>query len=84
MSGRTPFNASNPDDLLNAHLNATPPKLLSCSGATRDLSSLVTRMMSKDPEQRPQTMNDFISEFRRIGMFRAGKHPKGMIGDKDI
>ena len=84
MSGRTPFNASNPDDLLNRHLTATPPNLLSCSGATRDLANLVTRMMAKDPEQRPPNMNAFLKEFKRIGMFRAGKHPKGMVGDKDI
>ncbi|MEM9409641.1 MAG: serine/threonine-protein kinase [Planctomycetota bacterium] len=84
MSGRTPFNASNPDDLLNRHLNTTPPSLLSCSGATRDLSDLVLRMMEKNPANRPPTMNAFITEFQRIGMFRAGKHPKGMVGDQDI
>ncbi len=84
MSGRTPFNAANPDDLLNKHLSATVPNLLSCSGATRDLSNLVMRMMDKNPDNRPQTLNDFMKEFQRIGMFRAGKHPKGMVGDKDI
>ena len=84
MSGRTPFNASNPDELLKAHLTAIPPKLISCSGATRGLSDLVGRMMSKNPDDRPELMHDFIQEFRRIGMFRAGKHPKGMVGDKDI
>lgn len=84
MSGRTPFNASNPDDLLNRHLSAPIPSLLGCSGATRELTALVARMMDKDPDKRPSTMNEFITEFKRIGMFRAGKHPKGLVGDKDI
>lgn len=84
MSGRTPFNASNPDDLLNRHLNTAPPNLLSCSGATRDLASLVIRMMDKDPANRPPNMHAFLEEFQRIGMFRAGKHPKGMVGDDNI
>jgi serine/threonine-protein kinase len=84
MSGRTPYNASNPDELLQSHISAPIPNLLSCSGATRDLSALVIRMMAKNPDDRPKYMNDFISEFKRIGMFRAGKHPKGMVGDKDI
>ncbi len=84
MSGRTPFNAANPDDLLNRHLNTPPPNLLSCSGATRDLAALVIRMMDKDPAKRPADLQVFLKEFQRIGMFRAGKHPKGMVGDQDI
>ena len=84
MSGRTPFNASNPDDLLSKHLSAQPPNLLSCSGATRDLNDLVMQMMEKDPARRPPDLESFLKVFKRIGMFRAGKHPKGMVGDKDI
>ena len=84
MSGRTPFNASNPDDLLSKHLSASPPNLISCSGATRDLNDLVMQMMEKDPARRPPDMESFMKVFKRIGMFRAGKHPKGMVGDKDI
>ena len=84
MAGRTPFNASNPDELLSKHLTATPPSMISCSGATRDLNDLVMRMMDKDPAKRPPAMKAFLQTFMRIGMFRAGKHPKGMIGDRDI
>jgi serine/threonine-protein kinase len=84
MSGRTPFNASNPDDLLARHLSAPVPSLLSCSPATEDLADLVMRMMDKEPERRPPTMDSFLKAFMRIGMFRAGKHPKGLVGDKDI
>lgn len=84
MSGRTPFNAANPDDLLNKHLSAPVPNLISCSGSTRDLNDLVSQMMDKDPANRPQDLQSFLKVFKRIGMFRAGKHPKGMVGDKDI
>jgi len=84
MSGRTPYNASNPDDLLGKHISAPVPNLISCSGATRDLNDLVMHMMAKDPDKRPPDMESFLNVFKRIGMFRAGKHPQGLVGDKDI
>ena len=81
LAGRTPFSASNPNDLLNRHLTAPPPNLLAVSGATRELSGLVSRMMAKSPDDRPQNMTDFLFEFSKVGVFRAGKRPAGLVRD---
>ena len=81
LAGRTPFSASNPDDLLNRHLFSPVPNLMAVSGATRELSKLIGRMMDKDPDKRPASMADFLHEFRTTGVFRAGKRPTGLLKD---
>ena len=83
LAGRAPYSATNPDDLLNKHLFAPIPNLLAVSGATTELAKLVGRMLSKEPDQRPQSMSEFIIEFSRTGVFRAGKRPTGLVKDVD-
>lgn len=75
MSGRTPFTANNPDELLSKHLYASPPSLMAVSGATEEMANLVSRMMAKKAEERPQSIDDFLYEFKNISIFRAGKRP---------
>ncbi|MCH2183373.1 MAG: serine/threonine protein kinase [Mariniblastus sp.] len=81
LAGRAPFTATNPDELLNKHLSAPVPNLLAVSGATRDLTGLVTRMMAKKPKDRPQSIQDFLFEFSGMAVFRAGKRPAGLLRD---
>jgi serine/threonine protein kinase len=76
LSGRTPFTAPNPDELLKCHLSSAPPNLVAISGATQKLANLVHKMMEKDPAKRPQSMLDFLGEFQMSGVFRPGKRPK--------
>ncbi|MCH2177888.1 MAG: serine/threonine protein kinase [Mariniblastus sp.] len=81
LAGRTPFSATNPNELLSKHLTAPPPNLLAVSSATRELSTLIGRMMAKSPSDRPQSMADFLFEFSKVGVFRAGKRPTGLVRD---
>ena len=81
LAGRSPYSATNPNELLNKHISAPVPNLLSVSGATRDLCDLVSRMMSKKPQDRPQTITDFMFEFSNMAVFRAGKRPVGLVRD---
>lgn len=76
MAKRTPFSGTSPDDLLNKHLHATPPSLEACSGATKEFSKMVTKMMAKDPEKRFQSMAEFLDAFSRTEIYRPGERPE--------
>ena len=78
LSGRAPFTANNPDELLQKHLRARPPSLQALSGATEQLAKLVYRMLEKDPDKRPQSMIEFLGEFQNLSVFRAGHRPTGL------
>lgn len=77
MSGKTPFTANTPDELLRKHLNATIPSLESCSDVTPEFADMVKRMMAKNPEDRFKSMTEFLSVFNKTRMFRPGKRPEG-------
>jgi serine/threonine protein kinase len=75
IAGKTPYTASNPDDLLRLHLTAPIPNL-AASGSTRELAALVSAMIAKDPAARPANMRDVILEIRKISIYRAGYRPE--------
>ena len=76
MSGKTPYNAASPEQLLSKHLSAPIPNLLAVSGASKDFAALVRTMLAKDPDKRIQTMRDFISELNKIQIYRHSHRPK--------
>jgi hypothetical protein len=39
-------------------------------------------MLAKKPEARPETMGDFIGEFKTVPVFRPGKGPSRMVKRK--
>ena len=77
LAGRTPYTASNPDDLLKKHLKSQVPSLESMSGASKDFSKLVTRMIAKDREKRPESMRQVGLEIGRMQIYKPGKRPTG-------
>jgi serine/threonine protein kinase/tetratricopeptide (TPR) repeat protein len=59
FSGRPPFGGRTAVDVLDAVLHASPPPLeVEGERASPALSSLVARMLAKDPEARPRHMAD--------------------------
>jgi eukaryotic-like serine/threonine-protein kinase len=57
IAGAPPFSAANIRDLLTSHKFRTPPALSELAADTPPwLDRLVTRMLRKHPDQRPQTM----------------------------
>ena len=77
MSGKLPFTGNSPDQLLKKHLTATIPSLESCSDASAEFAALVKKMLAKKPDDRFQSMADFLGVFERCQMFRSGKRPEG-------
>ena len=77
MSGKLPFTGNSPDQLLKKHLTASVPSLESCSDASGDFAALVKKMLAKKPDDRFQSMADFLGVFERCQMFKSGKRPEG-------
>lgn len=78
LGGKAAYTGSTPDELLEKHLKASIPSLLSInSDVTPEAAHLVMRMMHKERKGRPQSMWEFLKEFRTIKLFK----PK--IGQKN-
>ena len=66
LTGAPPFSGTD-YQVMDAHLNrALPPLRLSGVGATRELETLLDRMLDKDPERRPASAAEVSQEALRI------------------
>lgn len=80
VSGKPPFTGSNSNDLLMKHLKAPPPALEAANrNVTAEFAQLVRRMLAKDPYQRPESVEDFLAEFRTIRLFRTTPRPPAEV-----
>jgi serine/threonine protein kinase len=71
ISGRCPFTGIDTQDLLTKHLRSPPPALvINNKNVTPEFSGLVQRMLAKKPEDRPESMDVFLREFRAIKVFK--------------
>jgi len=71
ISGKPPFTGINSNDLLMKHLRVPPPPLEAFnSNVTPEFAQLIRKCMSKNPGARPNTMQDFLGEFRMMRMFK--------------
>lgn len=76
VAGRPPFTGGNSDDLLSKHLKSPPPPLAAAnSKVTQEFSDLVKRMLAKRPEDRPESLGRFLSEFRALRVFKETPKP---------
>lgn len=71
LTGKTPYTGNTGDELLQKHLrSAIPSVMVGNDNATPEMANLIKRMMSKKPEGRPETMWEFLKEFRAIKPFK--------------
>jgi serine/threonine protein kinase len=76
MADKPPFTGTSSNDLLNKHLFAAPPSMEAMnSNASPEFAALVRKMMAKEMSKRPQTMEDFLGEFRMIRIFKSMPKP---------
>jgi serine/threonine protein kinase len=72
LTGKVPYTGSSPDDLLNKHLSAgIPSPQVHNNQVTDDLHNLIRRMMAKDRNSRPKSMEDALKEFRSFRSFKV-------------
>ncbi len=77
FAGKPPFTGVNSDELLMKHLRSVPPSLQALNRSVSEpMAALVMRLLNKDPKKRPQTMQEFLAEFKRTTVYRAGMRPK--------
>ena len=76
VTGKRPFAGVSSDDLLMKHLRAPPPPLVSINhNVTDEFSQLVLRMLAKKREGRPESIDQFLREFRSIEVFNEPPQP---------
>jgi serine/threonine protein kinase len=67
ITGRPPFTAENPVEMMTRHLDAKPPKVSEIKpGVPAEVDRLVDRMLSKRPQDRPQDAEELRSEVARL------------------
>ena len=74
VTGRPPFRANSPNELLAKHLKE-PPVLPQTHEPeiTDECSKLVMQLLEKDKKNRPKDFHVFLSQFRGIRVFRGDK-----------
>jgi eukaryotic-like serine/threonine-protein kinase len=76
MADKPPFTGTSSNDLLSKHLYSAPPSMEAANpNATAEFAALVRKMMAKEPSKRPQTMADFVGEFRMMRVFKVLPRP---------
>lgn len=80
FSGKAPFTANSPNELLTKHLRNRPPSLtITDKNITPEFANLVLRLISKDAKNRPSTMTDVIYEIKSTKMFYNPPQPEPKI-----
>lgn len=76
LTGKPPFTASSPNELLQKHLKTKPPQLVVANKNIHpELNDLVQQLMAKDPKDRPQTMKDVQMRLRTARFFHQPPQP---------
>lgn len=71
LTGKTPFQAPTPNELLQKHLSAPPPNASEFNpNVTPEMDRLIAKLLSKKPEQRGKDMAEISAELRRIRVFK--------------
>ena len=66
-SGKLPYTGTSSDDLLQRHLKSPVPSLMAFSSDVNPaLASLIERMMAKKRDDRPDSVEQFLHDFKKI------------------
>lgn len=80
FSGKPPFTANSPNELLQRHLTSRPqPLVVFDKNITPEFSNYVLRMMAKDAKDRPATMKDVMMEIKTQKIFYNSPPPPEAI-----
>jgi serine/threonine protein kinase len=76
FSGKPPFTANTPNELLQRHLSSKPPLLtVFDKNITPEFAAYVQRMMAKDAKDRPANMKDVMMEIKTQKLFYNPPQP---------
>ena len=70
--GRQPFRANSENELLNKHIHEAPvPPTTFNKEITKEYADLVMEMIRKKPADRPKSLHEFLSRFKKIRIFQS-------------
>jgi serine/threonine protein kinase len=70
LTGKVPYTAANPNELLNKHVSAPIPAADALNkNATTAITKLLRQMLGKKPAERPKSMKDVLQQIRTIRFF---------------
>jgi serine/threonine-protein kinase len=71
ITGKLPFTATSPTELLNKHLKTKPQQIgVLNKNVHADFADLVHRMLAKEPRDRPETLKDFARTLKAGRVFQ--------------
>lgn len=71
LTGKTPFQAPTPEELLNKHLKAEPPNPSEFNpNVSPEMDRIVAKLLKKKPADRPASIEEVLTELRRIRIFK--------------
>src|SRR4029077_9435794 len=78
VTGRPPFRAASPQDLLSKQISekATSPQVYN-PDVTDEFSELLLRMLAKNPKDRPKDFHEVLMKLRNIQIFKSGSGKRG-------
>ena len=72
VTGRPPFRAGTPEDLLNKHLFEKPPSpAMFNPEISKEFAEFVVRLLAKRREDRPNNFHEALMQFRNIRVFKG-------------
>ena len=76
-SGKVPYTAGTPNELLTKHLSAAVPSILPVNNLVSEpFANVIARMMNKDPKKRYPTVDAAISDLKKHRVLRPGAERK--------
>ena len=71
LTGKTPFQAPTPEELLRKHLSTPPPNASEFNpNVTPEMDRLIARLLKKKPAERHANVDEVLSELKRIKIFK--------------
>ena len=71
LTGKTPFQAPTPEELLRKHLSTPPPNASEFNpNVTPEMDRLIARLLKKKPAERHSSIDEVLSELKRIKIFK--------------
>jgi eukaryotic-like serine/threonine-protein kinase len=84
LTGKPPFTGTDTKELLNKHLTAPIPTAEATNrNVTPEFAALIRRMLAKKVENRPDSMDDVLTEIASTRIFKERPKPPGEGDPKD-
>jgi serine/threonine-protein kinase len=77
VSGKLPYTASNPNELLSKHLGASIPSVLPANNLVSEgFADILSKMMAKKPGDRYPSVEAVMSEIKKVRVLKPGSQKK--------